>query len=264
MIGITSNHRELYMLASFKVTQMMKGAHWIWMSPSVFLYALQSIGLSLLSQTGRTCIYTSKVQITQDSQQIAGMSNGALSSCTVEETRRGLVHCGTHKRLMPAFNYVTSTHTGILSAAPVKWCLLSWWQYVSLALHILWLPCCLPPLAPPLPPLLPTHSLILSFPSHARKSIAETNVKWLQKRKLLTAALQLCTREDEIAVWGWEVGCRRFGVVRDWMCLFKNHHFIAVRQLQEGAYLSLRRVVPKLLWQAGIVAKYLCWQWRPQ
>lgn len=106
---------------------------------------------------------------------------------------------------MPTFNYVTSAHTGILSAAPVKWCLLSWWQYVSLALHILWLPCCLPLLAPPspsLPPSLPTHSLILSFPSHARKSIAETNVKWLQKRKLLAAALQLCTRADEICCLG--------------------------------------------------------------
>lgn len=27
MIGITSNHRELYMLASFKVTRTMKGDH---------------------------------------------------------------------------------------------------------------------------------------------------------------------------------------------------------------------------------------------
>lgn len=68
MIGITSNHRELYMLASFKVTQMMKGAHWIWMPPSAFLRAVQSILLSLLSHSGRTCIYTSNAQITQDSR----------------------------------------------------------------------------------------------------------------------------------------------------------------------------------------------------
>lgn len=49
---------------------------------------------------------------------------------------------------------------------------------------------------------------------------------------------------------------RRFVVVRDWMCCFENNHrFAAVRQLQEGAYLSLQRIVPKLLWQAGMVAK---------
>lgn len=64
-------------------------------------------------------------------------------------------------------------------------------------------------LLPSFPPSLPTHSLILSFPSHARKSIAETNVKWLQQRKLLAAALQLRTREDEIAVGVW----RRWGRV---------------------------------------------------
>lgn len=92
------------------------------------------------------------------------------------------------------------TQASFLSAAPVKWCLLSWWQYVSLALHVLWLPRCLPRLLlPSLPPSQPTH--ILSFPSHASKSIAETNVKWLQKRELLAASLQLHTRADKIAVW---------------------------------------------------------------
>lgn len=71
------------------------------------------------------------------------------------------------------------TQASFLSAAPVKWCLLSWWQYVSLALHVLWLHRCLPrSLLPSLSPSQPTH--ILSFPSHASKSIAETNVKWLQ------------------------------------------------------------------------------------
>lgn len=92
------------------------------------------------------------------------------------------------------------TQASFLSAAPVKWCLLSWWQYVSLALHVLWLHRCLPrSLLPSLSPSQPTH--ILSFPSHASKSIAETNVKWLQKRKLLAASLQLRKRADKIAVW---------------------------------------------------------------
>lgn len=83
--------------------------------------------------------------------------------CNIKKTRRGLVGCGIQRRLMPAFDYVTSTHTGILSAAPVKWCLLSWWQYVSLALHILWLPRCLPALAPPLPPPLNAYPLAHSL-----------------------------------------------------------------------------------------------------
>lgn len=65
---------------------------------------------------------------------------------------------------MPTFNYVTSAHTGILSAAPVKWCLLSWWQYVSLALHVLWLPCFLPrPLARSSPPSLAAYALAHSL-----------------------------------------------------------------------------------------------------
>ena len=48
--------------------------------------------------------------------------------------------------------------------------------------------------------------------------------------------------------------CGRFG--GGWMCLFKNHHhFIAMRRLQEGAYLSLWRIMLKRLWQAETVAE---------
>lgn len=49
------------------------------MPPSAFLRALQSILLSLLSHSGRTCIYTSNAQITQDSRgRSLHVSNRAL------------------------------------------------------------------------------------------------------------------------------------------------------------------------------------------
>lgn len=53
------------------------------------------------------------------------------------------VRCGTHGRPVPASDCTTPAHTGLLSTAPQEWCLFSWWQYASVALHILWCP--LPP-----------------------------------------------------------------------------------------------------------------------
>lgn len=191
------------MLASFKVTPTMKGLHRIWMPPPVSLHPFQSTELSLLSQTGRTCVYTHKVQITQQSQQVADRSNGAPFSSTAGEMRQQ----ARQERVGTAWHpQEANANLQLCHFSPHRHPKCCSCEVMSVVMVTVCEPGIAHPPTSPLPPSLappfPPHSLILSFPSHARKSIAETNVKWLQKRKLLAAALPLCTSADEIAAKG--------------------------------------------------------------
>lgn len=136
------------------------------------------------------------------------------------------VRCGTHGRPVPASDCTTPAHTGLLSTAPQEWCLFSWWQYASVALHILWCP----PPPPPIPP-----PPLRRF-AHSLLPLACQEINRWNKCEVI-AAPQSCVREDEIAagilvvvvVVGVGVSAVRIGglVWPDWMSLFRNDpHFI--------------------------------------
>lgn len=112
----------------------MKGSHWIWMPPPVFQRSsrLRSIVLAK-AKWQASLLHTWK---TNHSGGPTGRRREISFGGSAEQNGGARLCRGTRVRLMPALSSVTSAHTGVLSAAPVKWCLLSWRLYVSPALRV--------------------------------------------------------------------------------------------------------------------------------
>lgn len=140
--------------------------------------------LSLLNQTGRTRIHARKVQMTRRSRQAAAQEQQGVP----------FFYLFFYMAETAADSYVWHQQE---ADANLQLCRLSPHRHpkcccrevMSVVMATVCEPCTARPadfpvrsLAPPSPPsppslTLPTHSLTLPFPSHARKSIAETNAK---------------------------------------------------------------------------------------